>query len=119
MFTLAFERNGTWGAEAARYIEKHNSDLVAELVSCIRYLRFVDLPVYQRGLAYLLESQHMDGSWGNKERALKSYGALADQGEMLHTTMVALDALSVAFHPPWNRDLFSNCPGGSIGPSNN
>ena len=36
-------------------------------------------------------------------------GLLERQGIILHTSMVVVDALSVAFHEPWNRQLFAAC----------
>ena len=81
-----------------RYIMKRDPDITAELVSCIRYLRMTDLPVYREGLEYLLSSQHAEGKWGDYERYRKRYGDLVDQGYYLHTTTVVVDALTIAFH---------------------
>jgi hypothetical protein len=75
-----------------------NPDLVAELVSCLRYLHFTDLPVYREALDYLLKVQRPDGTWGDYERYRARLGSYVDQGYTLHTTVVAIDALSVAFH---------------------
>jgi hypothetical protein len=80
------------------YIMKRNPDITAELISCIRYLRITDLPVYREGLEYLLKSQHPDGKWGSYERYRKRYGDFVNQGYYLHTTTVAIDALTIAFH---------------------
>ena len=92
-----------------RYIARNNADLVAELISCMRYLRFVESPAYRNGLVYLLESQNPDGSWGDLERNRRRHGPWGLHHIILHTTMVSLDALSIAFHEPWNRDLFPGC----------
>lgn len=93
-----------------RYLERADADIVAELVSCLRYLRFVEIPAYRDGLAFLLDHQLADGAWGDMARAERSFGAYAMQGEILHTTLVAIDALSIAFHPPWNgADLYPDC----------
>lgn len=92
-----------------RYIYEDDPDLVAELISCIRFLQFVELPAYRDGLLYLLDSQHPDGSWGNWERARKGFGEYAAQGRILHTTVVNIDALTVAFYKRWNRGLFPGC----------
>jgi hypothetical protein len=79
------------------YIMRDDPDLTAELVSCLRYLRLTELPVYREGLTYLLLAQRDDGKWGSYEHLRKRYGDLVDQGFYLHTTMVAIGALSVAF----------------------
>jgi hypothetical protein len=92
-----------------RYIAQRNPDLVAELVSCMRLLRFVDSPVYRNGLSYLLQSQNPDGSWGDLERNRRRHGPFGRHHVILHTTMVALDAVTIAFHDPWNRDLLPQC----------
>lgn len=92
-----------------RYIARKNADLVAELISCMRYLRFVESPAYRNGLVYLLESQNPDGSWGDLERNRRRHGPWGLHHIILHTTMVSLDALSIAFHERWNRDLFPGC----------
>jgi len=81
-----------------RYIMIDDADLVSELVSCIRFLRFTDLPVYREALGYLLDAQRPEGKWGSYERMRQRLGDLVDQGYYLHTTAVAIDALTVAFH---------------------
>lgn len=80
------------------YILKRDPDLVAELVSCLRYVKATDLPVYRDGLEFLLSSQLPDGKWGQYESFRKRYGDLVEQGWYLHTTAVAVDALTIAFH---------------------
>lgn len=95
----------------ARYIERKDPDLLAELISCLRYLRMVELPSYREGLAWLLGNQHPDGSWGDLERARKGFGDYGAYGRILHSSMVALDALTIAYHEPWNRDLYPGCAG--------
>ena len=92
-----------------RYIVRKNADLVAELISCMRYLRFVESQSYRRGLAYLLDSQNPDGSWGDLERNRRRHGTWGLHHIILHTTIVALDALTIAFHEPWNNELFPGC----------
>ena len=88
---------------AVHYIMRDNSDMVSELVSCLRYLKITDLPVYREALGYLLDVQKPEGKWGSYERYRKKYGDFVDQGFYLHTTAVAIDALSVAFHFPQER----------------
>jgi hypothetical protein len=100
---------GMLDALAEKYIAMDNPDVVAELVSCMRYLRFVDSAAYRQGLSYLLHSQNPDGSWGDLERSRHSHGTWGVYHTILHTTMVALDAVTVAFHGPWNRGLFGAC----------
>jgi hypothetical protein len=88
-----------------RYIAHKNADLVAELVSCMRYLRFVESPSYRRGLS----CQNPDGSWGDRERNRRRHGPWGLHHVILHTTVVALDALTIGFHEPWNDELFPGC----------
>jgi|GEM_PF-824478 len=75
-----------------------DADITAELTSCLRYLHFTDLPVYQESLQYLLKSQRPDGKWGNYERHRGYYGDYVNQAFYLHTTLVVVDALTTAFH---------------------
>ena len=49
-------------------------------------------------LEYLLEDQHPEGKWGNWEEYREQIGDLVDVGLYLHTTTVAIRALSIAFH---------------------
>jgi len=93
----------------ARFIVERDVDLAAELVSCMRMLRFTEEPVYREGLDYLLTNQHEDGSWGDVERAEHEFGDQAPEAMILHTTMVVIDALAFAFHSPWNPPR--GCPG--------
>ncbi len=81
------------------WIMMDNADLVAELCSCLRYLRQTDGPVFREALAYLLAAQRPEGTWGEYERYRARFGDFVDQGFYLHTTAVALDALTVAFDP--------------------
>lgn len=90
-----------------QYIKKNNPDLVAELISCQRYLRFTNLTTYQEGLLFLLKSQNTNGSWGDYEKNREKLGSYVDQNFYLHTTAVAIDALTVSFYLPWNQNTLS------------
>lgn len=90
-------------------LRENDVDLTAELVSSMRYLRFTDQPIYQRGLIHLFDHQNPDGSWGTYAAARARKGDLVDQTHVLHTTAVAVDALTVAFHPAWNKDVAPLC----------
>jgi hypothetical protein len=79
------------------YIKAGDPDLVGELSSCLSYLQFSDMPIYREALLYLLGCQQADGKWGNYESYRAYYGDYVNQGFYLHTTLVALDALSTAF----------------------
>lgn len=81
---------------------KNDPDLVAELVACLRELRFTGVPAYRRGLEYLLFAQRADGAWGHYEQYRRNLGELVEPTYVLHTTMVAIDALTLGFHVPWN-----------------
>jgi len=76
----------------------NDADIAAELTSCLRYLHFTDLPVYQESLQYLLNSQRPDGKWGDYEQYRSYYGDYVNQAFYLHTTLVVVDALTTAFH---------------------
>lgn len=80
-----------------RYIKEDNVDLVAELVTCMAYLRFKDLPAYDQGLKMILASQNADGSWGRYDREREKIGDDVNQVFMLHTTLVVIGALIAAF----------------------
>ena len=71
---------------AELYAARNDADLVAELVSCMRFLRFVESPAYRQGLPFLLSSQNGDGSWGDIERVNKDYGPAGTYRITLHTT---------------------------------
>ncbi|MFA5043635.1 MAG: hypothetical protein WC567_06575 [Kiritimatiellia bacterium] len=75
-----------------------DADITAELTSCLRYLHFTDLSIYQESLQYLLKSQWPDGKWGDYERQRGFYGDYVNQAFYLHTTLVVVDALTTAFH---------------------
>jgi hypothetical protein len=102
---------GALELHARRAIERGDADLLAEVVSCLRYLRLVDRPIYRDGLAALLAQQHGDGSWGDLAEARRIFGEHAAEGRILHSTTVVIDALTIAFHPEWNRNSGSGCAG--------
>lgn len=79
-------------------IGSEDVDITAELTSCLRYLHFTDLPVYQESLQYLLKSQRSEGKWGYYEQHRGYYGDYVNQAFYLHTTLVVVDALTTAFH---------------------
>lgn len=80
------------------WMMRNNVDLTAELVSCMAFLKFTDSEIYREALEYILASQRENGSWGNYEgRGRKRYGDFVDQALYLHTTLVAIHALVVAF----------------------
>ncbi|MDP2932580.1 MAG: hypothetical protein Q8N81_00430, partial [bacterium] len=78
-------------------VQRRDSDLLAEFILCAAYLKATDLPAYRGGLSFLLESQNANGSWGQYEQQRSIMGNYVEQGLYLHTTMVALDALVIAF----------------------
>lgn len=78
-------------------MELRDVDLMAEFILCLVYLKMTDLPVFGNGIRFLLESQNADGSWGEYEQQRAFMGDYVEQGLYLHTTMVALDALVMAF----------------------
>jgi len=84
----------------AVYMRRGNPDLVAELVDCLHLLRMNDAPVYQTGSAYLLNTQNSDGSWGRYRRQEQRIGEFVHQGYELHTTLVAIVALTAIFDRP-------------------
>jgi len=44
-----------------RCLERRNPEIVAELLSCMRYLKFQDMKVYRGSISYLLSSQNING----------------------------------------------------------
>ena len=83
-----------------RYIKEDNADLLAELVECLHYLRLSDLTIYRAGVLYLMTKQNPDGSWGIYLVQRRRYGDYAKQGFQLHTTLVAIAALTAVFDLP-------------------
>lgn len=101
---------GALGALGERWLGARDADLVAEIVTCLRMLRMVGEPVYTRGLAHLLDAQNPDGSWGSYEPLRARLGNLVKQAFYLHTTMVAIDALTLAFEPMFRQGEGAPCP---------
>ena len=93
------------------------TDLAAELATCLRLVRALDLPVYTEALAHLLEVQAPSGAWGRYEAVRTRQGEEIERLFQLHTTVVSAQALLLAFHPPWNQDVAARCPeSASAGP---
>jgi hypothetical protein len=89
---------------------RRDADLVAEICTCLRYLRFTGDPVYAEALGYLLDAQNADGSWGSYAAARARLGDLVKQGYHLHTTMVAVEALALAFSDAARNSEAPECP---------
>jgi len=87
------------------YVQQKELDLLSEFILCAAYLKATDLPAYRQGLNFLLESQNANGSWGYYEQHRPAMGDYVEQGLYLHTTMVALDALVIAFQCPEVNNL--------------
>ncbi|MBI5509123.1 MAG: hypothetical protein HY903_10250 [Deltaproteobacteria bacterium] len=83
-----------------RYVAKGDPDLAGELVECLHYLRMQDSPAYADGVRFLLDSQNPDGSWGTYARQEKRLGEFVNHGFRLHTTLVAIGALTAIFERP-------------------
>lgn len=91
------------------WLDKKDPDLVAELLACQRYVRMTDDPTYARGLEYLLSSQNADGSWGAYDAMRARLGEYVKQGFYLHTTMVAIEALTLAFEDTFRKSEAAVC----------
>lgn len=81
------------------YIGMQDPDVVGELASCMNYLKQTDMKEYRDALEYLLNAQRENGMWGEYEWLRGRFGNYVDQAFYLHTTMVVLDALIMAFEP--------------------
>lgn len=97
------------------FLMRRNADLSAELLSCLRYLDLTDLAVYREGLDWLLAAQNPNGSWGDYEHLRERHGRFVDPGWYLHTTAVAVDALTVAFESASLRDARRAGGGRTVG----
>jgi len=91
---------GALPALASRYIDTRDSDPLAEVVECLHYLRFEAAPDYRAGVSFLMARQNQDGSWGHYARERKILGDFVRQGFQLHTTLVAILALTAVFDEP-------------------
>ncbi len=80
-------------------------DILAELTSCLRMARLVGEREYLLALEFLLDNQNLEGSWGRYEVERRRYGGKVQSLLRLHTTLVTVDALAFAFHPPRNQNL--------------
>ncbi len=83
-----------------RYAAKGDPDVAGELVECLHYLRMQDSPAYLDGVRFLLDSQNQDGSWGIYAGQAERLGRYVNQGLRLHTTLVAIGALTAVFERP-------------------
>jgi len=95
---------------ASVYRELRDPDLAAELATCLRYLRFTGDPAFAEALGYLLDAQNADGSWGSYAAARARLGEHVKEGLYLHTTMVAVEALSLGFEDLFRRGEGPECP---------
>ena len=76
---------------------------MAELATCLRYLRFTADPAFAEALGYLLAAPNEDGSWGSYAAARARLGDRVKVGLYLHTTMVAVEALTLGFEDGFRR----------------
>jgi hypothetical protein len=83
-----------------RYIAKSDPDAVAELLTSEHYLRFSSSPPHAKAIAFLLDSQNTDGSYGHYEAFRAKMGDWVKQGFYLHTTLVVIEALTDVFDRP-------------------
>jgi hypothetical protein len=83
-----------------RLIRAKDPDLLGEVVECMHYLRLQTEPAYLAGVKFLLENQNADGAWGHYPAERKRLGNFVKQGFELHTTLVALAALTAVFDRP-------------------
>jgi len=83
-----------------RYQVAGDPDIAGELLECLHYLRMQDSPAYLEGVAYLLATQRPEGSWDRRAREAKPPWEYADQAFRLHTTLVAISALTAVFERP-------------------
>ena len=88
---------------ASRYLDQRAIDPLSEIVECLHYLRFQEEPGYRAGVSFLLSSQNQDGSWGTYARERAMLGDYVRQGYQLHTTLVAILALTAVFEEPMPR----------------
>jgi hypothetical protein len=88
---------------------RRDPDLVAELATCLRYLRFTGDPAWSDALRYLLDEQNEDGSWGRYDTARDRLGDLVEPVLYLHSTMVAIEALSLGFEDQYRRRDAPEC----------
>jgi hypothetical protein len=86
---------------------KRNWDLMAELMTCMVYLRMTDHAEFAAGLEALLQAQNADGSWGDYERARPIYGEYTDAKYYLHTTAVVLETLVEHSKGNWEKSSAS------------
>ena len=82
-----------------RYISKSNPDLVAELLECQHYLRMQAEPAYREATDFLLATQNQDGSWSYPRERHHSRDHVGERYQ-LHTTLVAMRALTGVFDMP-------------------
>jgi hypothetical protein len=88
---------------ASRYLDQQAIDPLSEIVECLHYLRLHGEPGYRAGVSFLLARQNQDGSWGTYDQERILLGDYVRQGYELHTTLVAILALTAVFDEPMPR----------------
>ena len=79
---------------ALKYRSKNNRDLLAEICAAMS-MAGVQNEELDKSIAYLLNVQNNDGTWGNYEKYREREGDDIEIKAYLHTTMVVFDALSL------------------------
>lgn len=87
----------------SKFIGRRDPDIVAELLVCLNYMEFKEVPQYGESIDYLLASQNPDGSWGNYTKEQKYVeefrpAFLIDVGQYLHSVEVVLWALDLCLN---------------------
>jgi hypothetical protein len=95
---------------ARENVRAGETDLAAELATCLRLVRALDLPVYPEALKHLLDTQLASGAWGRFEAVRRTQGEEMQRLARLHTTGDSVQALLLAFHPAWNANVPARCP---------
>ncbi|MBU0638931.1 MAG: hypothetical protein KKB50_08715 [Planctomycetes bacterium] len=88
-------------ALARRYMQEDDSDLLAEVLSCLTYLGWRTLPEFAQARDYLLDHQNANGTWGDWEEYRVALGDYVEQYFYLHNTMVAIHALMAVYEGDW------------------
>jgi len=84
-------------------------DLVGSLVSDMGYFGWQDDPQCRAGLDFLLDSQNENGTWADYEKHRPTWGRYLDAHAYLHTTLVALRALTAAYDGDWPEHSAAAC----------
>jgi len=85
------------------YHKKKNWDILAELLTCMIFLKHTEHTYFKSAYKALLLAQNKNGSWGEYEHMRKKFGEFTEINFHLHTTGVVLETLLEKVNGEWDK----------------